>query len=325
MTTRTRRATSRLLADVGGTHTRLALQRGRAHLEHPATLDNAHYPDLTAAIEDYLAGIPGIERPCVAGIAIASPVSGDRVELTNRDWHFSQAQLAQQLGLEALEVCNDFAAIAWSLPYLEPADYTVLGSAPPRLQDVLAVIGPGTGLGVATLVRNGDDWQVLPGEGGHVTLAAMTDAEDEIIRLLRRRFGHVSAERVLSGPGLSYLYDALAELHNADTRSASPEAIVTMAANGDAMADECLALFFALLGTVAGDLALTVGARGGVYLAGGILSRLAERLSASQFRDRFVTKGRFSDYLQTIPTVLITQPTPAIIGLAAYLDRLGIA
>ena len=312
----------RLLADVGGTHTRLAMQWPQQHPENLAILDNARYPDLVSAIASYIAGIAPTQRPRIAGIAVASPVADDHIELTNRDWHFSRTELCRQLELEALEICNDFVAVAWSLPQLEKTDYTVIGSVQPQPGDVIAVIGPGTGLGVATCVRHGEDWQVLPGEGGHVTLAAVTDAEDDIIRHLRKRFGHVSAERVLSGPGLTYLYEALAERREPGIDSPNAETIVTLASKDDALANECLSIFFALLGTVAGDLALTVGAHS-VYLAGGILPRLTEELRQSQFRDRFATKGRFSASLLNIPTVLVTHPTPALVGLTVYLDRLG--
>jgi glucokinase len=218
--------------------------------------------------------------------------------------------------LNRLQIVNDFAAIAWALPLLTPADVAKIGGGESVSRATLAALGPGSGLGVSALVPAGDGWAVMSGEGGHTSMPAATREEDEVIALLRDRFdGHCSAERVLSGPGLVNLYVTLAELAGRGSPTVTPEDVTNLAKQGEPLARKTLAMFFAMLGTVAANLAVTTGARGGVYIAGGIVPRLVEQIGKSEFRRRFEAKGRYNQYLAAIPTYVITAPLPAFRGL----------
>jgi glucokinase len=307
-----------LLADIGGTYTRLALLDSSGRLSCSATRCNAEFSELLALLRSYLEELPGlVTPPARAALAVACPVSGDTVKLTNLNWSFSVNALADQLKLHTLKVINDFKAIALSLPHLAAADLVRIGGGTPVPDAALAVIGPGTGLGVSGLIPHDHGWAALEAEGGHVTLAAASQEEDALIDWLRKRYGHASAERVLSGPGLVDLYRYVS---SDDEAALAPEEVTELAVErADRHALRAFALFFALLGSVAGNLALTLGARGGVYLAGGILPRVQLLLATSLFRERFLAKGRFRSYLDAIPTYLITDPCPAFKGLAATL------
>lgn len=309
----------RLLVDLGGTHARLALQRPGAAPARIRVCANDDYPDLESLIADYLAATR--TRPGVAGLAVACPVSGDRLRLTNREWSFSIAACRDRFGFERLEVLNDFAAVALALSELAPAERAAVGDGRPRARAPMAVLGPGTGLGVSGVVPCGSGWACIEGEGGHVTLAAGSAEEQRILDLLRAEFDHVSAERVLSGPGLLRLHRALAQLRGQPATATEPEGVTRMAQAGDKLAAQALEQFFAWLGAVAGDVALTLGARGGVYLAGGILPQLIAPLRRSGFRRRFLAKGRSRSYLEAIPTYVITAEFPVLRGLAAWLEQ----
>jgi glucokinase len=251
-----------------------------------------------------------------AALAVAAPILGDEVRMININWHFSQAELKAELGLAQLTICNDFAAIAWGLPYFGAADLRTVGGGQRVAGATLATLGPGSGLGVGALVPTTDGWAVMTGEGGHTTLAATTREEADVIAQIRDRYdGHCSAERVLSGPGLVNLYVALAELAGRAPPTVTPAEITTLAKEGDALARKAEAMFFAFLGMVAGDLALTTGARGGVFIAGGIVPRYLDAFAKSEFRARFEAKGRYESYLAAIPTHVITAPLPAFLGL----------
>lgn len=256
------------------------------------------------------------DLPTRAALAVAAPIGGDEVQMINIGWRFSQSELKQELNLKRLQVVNDFAAIAWALPQLTPADVEQVGGSESAARMTLAALGPGSGLGVSALVPTSDGWAVMTGEGGHVTMAAATREEQDVIAILRERFdGHCSAERVLSGPGLVNLYVALAELAGRGTPTVSPEDVTHLAKQGEPLARKTLNMFFAMLGTVAADLAVTTGARGGVYIAGGIVPRVVDALRKSEFRARFEAKGRYRAYLAAIPTHVITTPLPAFRGL----------
>jgi glucokinase len=305
-----------LVADIGGTHSRLALAAGGIHSIR--VFDNAGFSGLEGVIDAYLQGVDAAARPATAAVAVACPVSGDELTLTNLGWTVSVEALRKRFGFRALHVFNDFAAAALAIPGLGPGDVLAVGGGTALAERPVALIGPGTGLGVAALVPCGRGWVPVASEGGHVTLAAVTEEEERIIGALRRRLGHVSAERLLSGPGLLLLYQSMA---GTDKISLTPEAITRLAVSGDdPVAVRVMGHFLALLGTVAGNLALTLGAQGGVYLAGGILPGLAAQLQASSFRERFMDKGRYRDYLNAIPTLLITKEHPALVGLAAWLQ-----
>lgn len=315
-----------LIADIGGTNVRFALVAGGAP-EALRVLHTADYPHIAAAVRAYLDQAAPATAPAAAAFAVASPVAGDDVRMTNRDWSFSIDRLRQDLGLETLHVINDFAAIALAVPHLGAEDVARIGGGAAAEGAPIAVIGPGTGLGVSLLVRTPGCWTPVATEGGHVTLAAADDREAEVIAHLRRRFGHVSAERALSGPGLVNLHAALAAIAGQAEQAAAvaePTDITARAlAGSDPLCRDAVAMFCAMLGTVAGDLALSLGAQGGVYIAGGIVPDLGALFAATDFRARFEAKGRFKGYMAAIPTFVITMAQPAFTGLAALLEEAG--
>ncbi len=307
----------RLVADIGGTHARFGLVQGGV-LGGIRTLRNAEFPGLRRAIGAYLEIARPDPPPRHAAVAVASPATDDRVQLTNLAWSFSIAQLREELGLERLLVINDFVALALALPDL-PAETTPLVKDGEAVAGApLAVLGPGTGLGVAGLLPAGEGWMPLATEGGHRDLAAATEREWQVFKELEAGYGHVSCERVLSGPGMAALYRALCRLEGRDDDAIEPREIVEQA-------DECprcaetVQMFCAQLGAVAGDLALTLGARGGVFVGGGIVTRMGEAFQRDAFVRRFEAKGRLSDYLRRIPVRRIDHPSPALLGAARAL------
>jgi glucokinase len=239
--------------------------------------------------------------------------------MTNIDWRFSQAELKDELGLSRLIVVNDFAAIAWALPRLEPGDVHKVGGGMAQPRAAMAAIGPGSGTGVSALVPAGEGWAVVSGEGGHVTLAATSEEEQSVVEALRAEYGRCSLERVLSGPGLVNVYAALCRQAGRGEPTATPADVTALAHQGEPTARKAQSLFFAFLGAAAGDLAMTMGARGGVFIAGGIVPRLVEPLEKSQFRARFEAKGRYRPYVAAIPTYVITAALPAFRGLRSLL------
>jgi glucokinase len=310
----------RLLSDIGATNVRFALQYPAGEPEAVVQMAVADHADLVGAIRFYLAGTGAVPR--IGAFAVASAIAGDRIRMTNHPWSFSVAETKATLGLDQLWVINDFTAIALSLPRLGGEDLLLLGGSSARPARPLVVIGPGSGLGASGLLPTPAGWYAVVGEGGHTTLPAANEREAAVIAVLRRRFGHVSAERVLSGQGLVNLFQALAELAGRQVGDPTPAEVSEQGALGlDPLAGEALQMFCAMLGTVAGDLTLTLGALGGCYLAGGILPRIPGVLAASAFRRRFEAKGRFRAYLQTVPTWLVLHPTPAFRGLAHLVDR----
>ena len=314
---------ARLLGDVGGTNARFAWQASAgAEPSHLAAYPCAQFESLESVLRHYLAQ-HGLPIPAQAAIGIANPVQGDRVQMTNHDWHFSIEALRHALGLRRLKLLNDFAALAWSLPTLQAHELRAVGGGSGVQGGALALLGPGTGLGMSGLVQDADARQVvISGEGGHVTLAASDDDEAAVLAWLRREFGHVSAERAISGPGLENLYRAWGAVQGLALAPLSAPQISQRALAGvDAHCDAALELFFSLLGNVAGNLALTLGATGGVYIGGGIVPRLGDRIDRSRFRERFEAKGRFGGYLARIPVwVVQASGSPALRGAARALD-----
>lgn len=310
-----------LVADIGATNARFGLI-GTDGLIRAEILPCAAHPSLEAAIQAFLAiAAPGA-HPRDAAVAFAGPVTGDRVSLTNHPWTFSRDGARRALGLERLEVVNDFTAVALSIPLLTAADRIQIGDGTPVPGGTIGIIGAGTGLGVSGLVPGPQGWTALSGEGGHVTMAAITDRESAVLARLRHSFGHVSAERVLSGSGLVNLYRTLSALDGNDPRSLTPADITDAGLNGhDALCIEALDMFCAMLGTVAGNLALSLGARGGIYIAGGIVPRFGAYFARSPFRQRFVEKGRLHGYLAPVPTYVVTHELPAFLGLQAILRQ----
>jgi glucokinase len=303
-----------LIADIGGTNSRCAIASAGV-IGAVTTLRNADHAGVAALLARYIDSLPAAGRPAVAAIAVAAPIRSDEVRMVNIGWRFSQRDLQRTLGLSALHCLNDFEALAWALPRLGASDLVQIGGG----QDVeatKAVLGPGTGLGVASLARVGRGWHALAGEGGHVTLGPQDEPEDKLVRAGRQRYDHCSAERLISGPGLSFIHETL---HGGPPLGA--EEIGRRLGGGDGQAKATFEAFFRLLGTVAGDLALTVGAFGGVYVGGGIVPRYVPEISRSGFRQRFEAKGRYQDYMRAIPTWIITVQYPALRGLVAFAER----
>jgi glucokinase len=316
----------RLLGDIGGTNARFAwLAAPEAGLERVARYPCAEHASLQHAMRTYLDEHAPMGPRCSA-IGIANPVTGDRVQMTNHHWSFSIEEVRREFGLDRFLVINDFTALALALPALGPADLRQVGPGQSVDGAPIALIGPGTGLGVSGLLPLPGGRGAVPvnGEGGHVTLPASDALEEAVIAVLQRRFGHASAERAISGPGLVNLHTALCEIEGAGPAGLDAAAITAAALDGsDARCSRAVDLFLALLGSVAGNLALTLGARGGVYLGGGIVPRLGGRIDASAFRQRFEAKGRFAGYLTTIPTwVVQARTSPALTGAARALDLL---
>lgn len=326
-----------LLADIGGTNARFAwVAEAGAPIERLRTLPVATYAGPAAAVRAYLDALCEPDGrhgppPARAAFAVATPVTGDEVRFINSAWTFSIEALRRELGLARLAVVNDFEALARALPGLAPAQWQRLGGPEPRpfadapRGTVLAVLGPGTGLGVGAVLRTDRGWQALPAEGGHATLAAADSLQAEVIAHLRRDYAHVSAERVLSGPGLPRLQAALAAvLGRPAPRTLTPAEVVAAAQQqGDELAGRTLDLFAAFLGGFAGDLALTLGARGGVFVGGGVVPRFAGRVVAAGFRAHFEAKGRFAGYLAAIPTMLVTDTLAALGGARQAAEEVG--
>jgi glucokinase len=315
----------RLLGDIGGTNARFAWQEAEgAPLTDIATLPCADFATVLDAIREYLRA-HGKAQPRWSAMGIANPITGDRVQMTNHHWSFSISEVQRDLGLDRYLLINDFTALALSLPALERTQLRQVGGGDAVPGGPIALLGAGTGLGVSGLLQTAGGQSVpLNGEGGHVTLGGVDAREDAVIAVLRRRYGHASAERALSGPGIVALYEALCELDGVAAKPMTAATITAAAQAGqDAQAVETEAVFFSLLGTVAGNLALSLGARGGVYIGGGIVPRLGDRILSSTFRSRFESKGRFQPYLASIPVfVVAAEVSPALIGAARALDVL---
>ncbi len=306
----------RLIADIGGTNARFALVGDDQLPRDERVLPGADYPDIVSAIEAYLGMVGGL-RPREAAFAIANPITGDWVKMTNHSWEFSIEQSRKTLGLDRFLLVNDFTALAMSLPWLAEEDLHPIGGGTAAPNGPIGVLGPGTGLGVSGLIRVGSSWVPLQGEGGHVSFSPINAREAAILEVSWRRFEHVSAERLVSGMGLQNLHHALCVLEGQEPEPLAPGDIVERGKSGsDPICAEALEAFCAILGTVAGNLALTLGATGGVYIGGGIVPRLGEYFDRSPFRQRFEEKGRFKAYLAAIPTLLIRARNPALVGMA---------
>jgi glucokinase len=312
-----------LIGDIGGTNARFALVTPGAFAPHDIqSLPCADYPGLVEAVRDYLAriGAVGERAPREACLAFACPIRSDRVTMTNNHWSFSRAETQAALDLERFKAINDFTAQALGVPHVADDDLVEVqpGAATPHAARL--VIGPGTGLGVAGLFPGRHAWIPLPTEGGHVTFAPTEEREQNLLRHFRNRYGRVSVERILCGQGLLDLYLAHCSLKGAPPRYASP-AEVSAAASDDPVARDTVLRFLKILGDVCGDAALTLGARGGVYLCGGILPRLLDWLPQSRFVEAFTTKGRMSPYTAAIPVRVVTAPWPGLLGAAEALHN----
>ena len=308
-----------LLGDIGGTNARFALARN-GKIEMVANLRVTEHPTVRAALDEVLQSHPDA-HPRRAVLACAGPVEDGAIALTNSPWRLEERQLEAQFGFDRVLLVNDFAAVAWALPHLEADQLRQIGPGNGKPGRPKVVLGAGTGLGVAAFLPATVGPQVITGEGGHATLPAADDREAQVLQRLRAHLGHVSAERLLSGDGLVRLYETLAEIEglSAPPRGAS-EITAAATSGGCAASRAALDMFCAMLGGFAGNLALTWGAQGGVYVAGGIAPQIAAHLAASAFRERFEAKGRFRSYLSTIPTWIVLHPEPAFLGLSRIPD-----
>jgi len=319
-----------LLADVGGTQLRFAIAESEeATPGLVRVLRTAEHRSLTEAAQAYLAGVgrgvrspAGPAPPATAAFAVATPVDAARhgpVRLTNIDFLIDGAELIRRLELSALWLVNDFEALAWSLPTLSAGELEPIGTILPTFDGTMAVIGPGTGLGCAGLLRNASGWHAIPGEGGHVTLSGRTGFERDVLAAAADQLDHVSAEKLLSGIGMPLLYRAVAAVRGNPAASAplpAPRDITARALAGDdPLCIEVVETFFALLGGYAGNVALVYGATGGVLIGGGIAEHIPGLLARSAFRSRFEDKGRFCGYLGAIGTARIMRAQPALDGL----------
>lgn len=315
--------TTAILADIGATNARFALLDGGT-LSSVTTYAVADYASSLDAVRAFLAGPAAGHTPTAAALAAAGPVVNGRVSMTNAAWTIDAQRLQEALEIPAVHVLNDFEALGHSLPALTADDLFVIGDAELADTGTMAVMGPGTGFGLAALARGPAGDAVLVTEGGHATLPAENRREEAIIRTLREQVHHVSVERVLSGPGLVSLYHAVAVVDGLVVRERTSAEIVDHALAGDCEGSVAtLEAFCAFLGGVAGNVALTLGATGGVFVAGGIAPRFTDFLRRSAFRERFESKGRMGAYLSRIPTAVVTHRNPAFVGLARMMAAGG--
>jgi glucokinase len=312
-----------LLGDIGGTTARFAVLTGcvLGPVDHLAV---SEHRSLVEAIRSYLASHGERDPMDAALLAVAGPVEEGRSTLVNSPWVIDAAELRAGCGIRSVHLINDFEAVAYALPHLRPSDIRPIAGGKPLVAESMAALGPGTGLGMAGVVRRGDRVIVIPTEGGHTSLPGETPREDAVIAHLRDRFGHASAERALSGPGLENLHAAIAAIDGVIVPDRTAAEITQQAL--DRSCPVCVAavdMFCAMLGTVAGNLALMFRARGGVYIAGGIAPRIVDALAASEFPARFMAKGRFRSYLEQIPVAVIVNPDPAFLGLKALASEMS--
>lgn len=310
-----------LVADIGGTNIRLAIaDLATLEIDRVQTYRCADFDNIDGAIKQYLSFLDfDVHFAC---LDVACPVTGDKVDLTNNHWCFSQKALAKQFGFEKLIVINDFTAIAMAVPQLSPEAKEQIGGKEPQANKPIAIYGAGTGLGVAHLVNVANKWVPLGGEGGHVDFTPTDDEQIAILKELKKKYPTVSAEQLLSGLGLVQIYQSLCAINNVEAQNYQPADISNHAIDQtDPIAEKTLAVFCRILGTFGGNLALTLATFGGVYIAGGIVPRFIDYLKQSDFREQFEAKGRFRPFVSGIPVYVVTEPQPGLIGCAAYLKQ----
>ncbi len=310
-----------LLIDLGGTHLRFAQVKDR-ELVHLEKLVCADFDSLASAISHYLNLYP-TDSPLNACLAVASPLEGDKVQMTNSQWCFSLSELQKQLGFQQLHALNDFEAIAFGVPHLKREQLRQIGGDQREADGNMAVLGPGTGLGVKHLTHTTDGWKVLLGEGGHVDFAPVDDGDLQVWQYLKQSHSHVAAEEVLSGRGLVQIYRANCQAHQREAEFEDAAAIIEAGKSGRCpVCKTSLEQFLRILGSFAGNLALNLRTTGGVYLCGGVATALADLIDGSGFRARFEAKGRFESYVAGIPVYLITEPEPGLLGAFRYLQTM---
>ena len=314
----------RLLADIGATHARFGLEAAPGVLRQVAVLLCDDYSGIVPLLHAYLAQTGGV-RINHAAFALANPISGDYIRMTNRDWEFSTDEVRRALGLSTLLIVNDFTALAMALPGFEPKDLMQIGGGAPQSHAVAGVLGPGTGLGVSGVIPTIDGFVTLGSEGGHVNFAPADEREFAILQHAWQEWPHVSNERLISGPGIELMYRALARRNGATAEQAPPRSTADIVSGAldeqDALCLEVLETFAGMLGSAAANLAVTLGAFGGIFIGGGIVPRIAEWFATSPFRARFEAKGRFTAYIAQIPTYVIMTPNPALHGVSRILSE----
>ncbi|VUD68019.1 Glucokinase [Thalassocella blandensis] len=315
-----------IVADIGGTNARFALvtgkNSGQYSIEHINILSGADYPTFSAAMQAYIESLEGV-KPRAACVAIAGPIGGDQVKMTNLNWSFSKKQIQAEFNFAAFDAINDFAAVAIATSKLSSNDLVSIKKGEEIANANKAIIGPGTGLGVAGLVYGKGQWIPVPSEGGHVNIPPSSEFECEVIAAAIKRLGHVSAESFISGPGLVNLYNAISDVKGEAAKALSPKDITDTALdNSDSTCHTTLETFCGFLGSVSGNLVLTYGAKGGVYLAGGILPRFVDFLRNSSFAEKFSSKGIMSAYVEDVPVNMIGYDQIAFLGAAAWLEQL---
>ena len=321
-------STWNLVGDIGGTNARFGLNRGpNGDYQSIANYKVADYPDFSDVLRHLMDDIHRLGladgTPSAACFAVAGPPHLHTVSFTNSSWQFTRDTIQRQTGVSDVLIINDFAAVARALPAIPDTHLVQIGSGKPDHRSPKVALGAGTGLGVGALVQRADGRPiVIAGEGGHVDFAPVTDVEAAVLQYLRSRYGRVSIERLCCGDGIVNIYQALADFRHLEP-VLSDAATIGKAAQGqkDPLAREAMAMFFAVLGASAGNFALTFGALGGVYLAGGIVPRYLDLLRRSDFRARFLAKGRFADYLSSIPTYTITHEATGLLGAALTLHE----
>jgi glucokinase len=316
-----------LIADIGGSNARFGwVAAAGADITQIKTLAVADFATPIAASETYLQQLQQelgkqYQAPRCAAFAVATAVGQEQIQFTNSHWKFTRTEVKAALQLDRFIALNDFEALALSLPRLKAEQIRAHGALPEH-SGTLAVVGPGTGLGVGSVIETRHGWIAIPGEGGHATLAATDDFEASVLNHARLEFHHISAERLLSGIGLPVLYRAVARSLQLQSEELSTEQIVERGLQAqDAVCAKTLDCFCALLGSFCGNIALTVGARSGLYIGGGIVPRLGDYFFTSRFRSKFEAKGRFQSYLQQIPTALITDTLAALSGAAFAIEQ----
>lgn len=311
-----------LVADIGGTNIRLGLAGETGDIHSLKVYQCAEYSGLAEVLKLYLSEFNVNDKQINVCLAIACPVDNDLISMTNLPWEFSKSAIKKELGFYKLLLINDYTAIAHSVPYLTESQKAQIGEGEVVPGRPISICGPGTGLGVANIVPNGDAWISLGGEGGHVDFAPIDDVEQHILSFLLKKYSHVSYEQLLSGLGIEQIYQALCDYHGETPKDYAAKDI-----SGNAVANSCqrcvetLEQFCRTLGSFAGNLALTLGSFSGVYVAGGIAPRFIDFIKNSDFRARFEEKGRLSGFNQSIPTYIITETQPGILGAIAYLRQ----
>ncbi|WP_206485803.1 glucokinase [Thalassotalea sp. G2M2-11] len=311
-----------IVADIGGTNIRLGYFANEEAAGNIKVYQCAEYESLSAVLKTYIEEVGLSNATINACLAIACPVENDWISMTNLPWRFSKRELKQELNLNKLVLINDYTAIAHAIPHLKDNQKVKIGGGKAVAGKPISICGPGTGLGVANALAIGEHWHALGGEGGHVDFAPVNKIESEILAFLFTKYEHVSYEQLLSGLGLEQIYQALNHIYNAQLPQLTAKDISAKALTKECqLCQQSLAQFCSILGSFAGNLALTLASFGGVYIAGGIVPRFIEFIEQSEFRSRFESKGRFEDFNQNIPTYVITESQPGILGASAYLRQ----